>query len=59
MSCGHITVTERSGATEVMVQGWVGRLEGFLIESANVCEHPSEANWPPPLKPKFLSRRQR
>lgn len=40
------------------VQGWAGRLEGFLIESANVCEHPFGVNWPPPLKRAIDARRR-
>ena len=58
MSCGHITLVSRGATTEVRVQGWAGRLEGFVIESANICEHPTGVNWPPPLK-RAIDARQR
>lgn len=58
MSCGHITLVTRGGTTEVRVQGWAGRLEGFLIESANVCDHPTAANWPSALKKAIDARRR-
>lgn len=58
MSCGRIVVTARGAATEVRVQDWAGRLEGFVIDSANVCEDPAGASWPPALKKAIDARRR-
>jgi hypothetical protein len=52
-----IRFTTHRGETYLEVENWAGSLDGFRIDSSNICGHP-EADWPTSLEDALRGRRR-